>query len=984
MSRKISSRKLALGLSAMCLLCASTGWAQSAEGNFTCQPGSGVWHNEAGHTVLSGAICTRDEEEGIYRLDFESENGKHAFAPSFASAPGTLRTLDEIGDVIFYADDDNVYAVSRQTFKVTWTQHWSGAERLPKSPDIRLTAFLVDGTDENGADQTYLKVLSVENNRVVEKMSAPIDRAEVYAFVWQADRLVSIGKTQLTWWPRQGVAFEPPVFVKYHKPLVDQANSHLDEGGLLVVDRDSNKIEYYRFDTRSRTTAHLNATAAVRGIGGSDARAMGVTSDLNIVRIVARMGSVLQNRYEAKYWRVREDAPMILADGNTLVLDGGDDNKAQAIDTTAMTWKRMALMDYHSPGRLALLKNNVLTTIHENGDVALVRWNAANGERVATLPFSAFDAIGGRGQWPRIERVATIPGVENYQILELNRPTSVNPELAFVILDVAKMKLVPDATLFHAQKVVDGLPSSLTPSENGFVLANEQTRAEWFVFDDKKQSIQNPKLAQMPTSPAAEKLSTQEKWYGYCDAENNCVVPATTFNEENFVSNTARQNAWTPELKSAPDHHAPVLAWFISIFAFIAMIGVTLWRNGLFAKSQLRPSSSTDTAFTSTIMEILDERNRRFITERDRTSFLAPSFVSQTWFRVLLSIVVGTLVGIGTTYRFVNDDSSSVFLAWCIISALPAMAVIWVILSWNFWNRAYLMRFGKFVEGEWLNCAKPNQSIAYTAEDGKTYELSRHQWKRVDFVPIVIYDPARPNFAVQYTGESSYTLANKLDLAQNKLAACTYDFLRLLVVTVVLGACVLASQKLFSVTYPDPLSVWELASIRGEENTFITECLDECTKSGCFKQCQNRQMRLVYEEAGYKIAADPDITPNVALQKAHDAMTKAREIIATPGESCHQKAQKIQEVALMPENLSQSFWTIYGQKAAFDISKIEKEYQAIADDVDYFSLLCDAEGACSKNSAACPEPPSCSGSASLLKSNLCAFSRELKIPDIED
>ena len=960
-----------------------TATAEEPALQFSCQPESGFWHYEAGQPVLSGVICERDQEDGIYRIAFDDAGVKHAFAPGVSSKPGTLRALAEISDTFFYADEDRIYALSRTNFKVTWMQPWSCSGQLPTSPDSRLMGLLVDIAGADGGHETYLKVLSVENGRVVEKLSSKLDLSQHLDFVWQSDRLISIDSENITWWPRQGTAFEPAETIRLAQPLKNRADFEIDDTGMLVIDRSSNRIAYYRFDTKSRSQAHLNATATVRGIGGSQTRAMGITSDLNIVRVVARMGNALQNRYEAKYWRVREDVPIILSSGETLILDGGEDNRSQSIDTSAMTWKRLALMEYRTPGRLADLTNDILTTIHDEGDNAIVRWNARTGQVLSTLQASSLNAIGGRERWPHIERFTNIGNSARYALLELNRPTETNPDLAFVILDLSSMKLVPEGKVFQSKKTGKELPDSLHFNESGFSVADAQDDdITWYLFGER---IESKRLSEIPNTPASESLSASEKWYGYCYGENQCVRPALIEESVKQAQQNERDEAWQPELIATSNHQPPLLAWCVSIFSFLALIFVTAWRNGFFAKSQLVPkTSSNDDPFTSSTFEIFDQKNRRFVTDRDNHAFLSPGFPSQTWFRIILSIVVGLGVSLGVAYRFFNDDTMSVFFAWIGILAMPVTAAVWTISSWAYWNRRYLLRFGRFAEGEWLNCAKPNQSIAYTTDDGQTYELSRYQWKRVDFVPIVIYDPARPQFAVQYTGETSYALGEKKKRAEEKSASCSFDLARLSIMALILSGCIAATFCLFNRTYPNPLSIWELDRLSSDPQTFITECLDKCTDGdACFKQCQNRQMRLVYEDAGFALKYDPDITPDQFLRNAHAAMTQTRSIMMEEGASCHAKSDAIQSVALMPESLSHAFWKIYGNADAYKLSHIETQHQEMLSDVQYFQALCDADGACARDAQNCPVVPQCSGSVTLLKTRLCNFARELKIPAIE-
>ena len=962
----------------------SLAWAREPEPALVCQPDSGFWQSENGHDVLSGAICSYDQEERLYRIEFDGVQTKHAFSPTITPKPGTLRSLVSVGETLFYADDAHLYAVDNHSFRVTWTRPWAHAVSFHAGLHAQFASFLVSTSEEAGAAVDTLKIVTVDQGHVSECLSAPINLSEHLELIWQPDKIVSVARTRLTWWPRQGASFGAPVTIELSQPIQDASAYQVDEMGMLVIDRQRNRIHYYRFDTRTRIVAHINATASVRGLGGSRTRAMGVTSDLHMVRVVARLGNVLQNRYEAKYWRIKDDAPMILADGETLVLDGGDDHRSQSVNTSAVTWKRMALMEYQVPGKLALLKDKILTTRHEEGHSALIRWNVTTGTPVAHLPFSAFEALGRQGARARIERVTSVPTHDGYLVLELNRLTDKQPHLAFVILELSSMRLVPEGRIFETDARMHGLPASIRLHEGGFTIADPTERAAWFVFGD---GVRRQRLGDVPAGRSEERLTAAEKWYGYCYDEDQCMIPAQLEAETKDDTAALRKDAWQPTLNQFLDHHPPIGAVFVAIFALIAMILITAWRNGLFATSQLSPEDEGDdsrSASSSTTFEILDDRNRRFVTERDRASFLTPNVFSQTWFRMLVSIVAGIGTATCTSLRFFSDDTPFIFFTWLVILALPVTAAVWVMISWSFWNRLFLFRFGRFVEGTWLNCAKPNQSIAYTADNHKTYVISRYQWKRVDFVPIVLYDPTRPAYSAQYTGAVAYALGEKLPHATPHRHARCFDLFRLVVMTLLLAACIASTQNFFKSTYPNPLSIKELNALSADPETFLTSCLAVCRGEMCSKQCQNRQMRLVYEAADYALVADPDMTPDVFLSNAHTTMMKAAEIIEDGTTSCSETARRLRAVNMLPESLGHAFWDVYGQKHVYDLSGIESRHQSLLKDIAYFQELCDETGKCAHDAQSCPPPPQCSGSAVRLKQQLCDFARELKIPAIEN
>jgi len=948
-----------------------TGLAQAQE-KLLCRPESGFWEVTPGGVRLSGALCSENAMigEDFYTFDFETRRA--GFAPLAPSMQASLRGVIDTQSVLFYADAGHIYGLSRENFRLVWSAPWQNVEVL--SRDIHQPDGLAFHAESGWGDQagSFLKVLSVSEGSVLERLSAPLGRHEDFlAFIWQPERAVVIERTRLMWWPRQGDAFGEPTSIALDMALTPESY-HIDEGGLMQIDPGTSRILYYRFATADRTSARINATARVRGIGGSATRAMAVTSDMNIVRIVARMGSVLQNRYEAKYWRVAEDGPILLADSELLILDGSPENRAQSISTNDMTWKRMALIEYGSPGRLAHLSAGILTTVHAGGTAALIRWDANTGQKLGELSISALPKSEDI-TWKAISRVTEIEGLA-YYLLVIGQ-SEADHAAPFAILDTRTMRVEPQDLAFASILDDAGFPKALLRSEAAFAIY-DSIHDQWHVLGNQAWTAS---LGAWASQDLKEHQTAFEKWYGYCLTPDQCITPQWTDFFAQDVSQTLaemREFAKAVLPDAAPRNHEPsALAWIVALLSCLIMAGVTCWRNGFWTKSRLEPPTEQDEPFTSKSFEILDKRNRRFISDRDRKFFLSPGITSGLGFRFLLSLCLGIGISIAVTHRYFYDDTVTTFVLWVVILSLPIFAAAWIILSWQFWNRRYLLRFGRMIEGVWLNCAKPNQLIAYTPEPNKSFELSRHQWKRVDFVPIVLFDPARPDFATQYTGDCSFTLIAPNPIVESRKSASTVDIGRLLAVVFSLLLCVVASQAAYRHAYPAPMSVGELNAITADlDKPFISACLRQCQANeiDCIAQCQHRQMRLIFEEAGVELGYDPGILPASLLAREQQAIANVREILQAPGGTCHEKADKIAKMLLWPKSLETAFWRVYGHDDAYHQASVDEVYQALSLDYNYLKALCDVTGQCVRHPEQCPPAPQCGGSVRLLKAKLCS------------
>lgn len=968
--------------------------------DLTCQALSGQWQGSGETLRLEGALCrgTGDNYD-FYRFDFDSKSVGFAPHTSTMDAPN-LRFLYAHNSLFLYADGKSIYGVSAESFKVVWQRPWANVEMAWGDHHDNTQVAVLEKT----AETQFLHVLRLENGSIVEAFS--IDVEELLDVAWLPARLVILESKRLRWSTRltdthlteadeeDGVtrpeASGVPslsIPVGYGLSRATHAGAyHIDQYGVMTTNARMVRIYYNSYHLGGAgSTYATNATARVRAVSGSLQHAMAVTTDMLLVRIVARFGPMgrcerlgtacwgaLSMRYEAKYWKVSQDEniPIIMASEETMALDGGSDNRAQTVDTRdPMRWRRMALVDYGRPGRLGYVRNDELISLHDEGPDALIRWRSYTGKKTSSLPRTALESIENAQAFGQIASIQSLEHADQYDFL-------FGQDGRYVVLDRRDMSLSKayEDPKGNAQKT--GIQQVIAKTENGFAIAagqQEQGVVAWDIFDFKKNRLQ---LSELANAKISELQSYPEKWYGYCADEKNCfIAPATDKGLAGIMPEATLEES---------SHSASVLAWLVALISVFVMIVVTMWRRGVGKKSQIEQISREDNSLSSVSIELLDHKNRRFVTERDRKYFLCTHVFSNLFFRMGISLILGLGISLAVTYRYYFDDSLEIFISWIVILGMPVLAMTWIVSSWTYWNRLNLLTFGRLVEGSWRNCAKPMQSIVYSPAPGQSFELKRNQWKRADFVPIILFDPVAPDFAVQYTGEYSFPLSEHYSTAETLKPARTYDFWRLSVVVLGLGLCVFASQYFFSICYPNPLGSWELDRIEAKsqdsQQAFVTLCLEKCRTGSelCPNQCQHRQMRIVFKQAGVDLNSDPVLSPAKLLEQQKNMTSEMRQLLEKKGESCQAIAQEITDLPVWPKTFSQAFWSNYGQPQAYQASGIKTVHQAILDDNAHFALLCSDEDSCAKDPSKCPAPPACAGDVADLKARVCAFQRSLE------
>ena len=938
---------------ACCLGFAATGYGQET---LECQT-DGQWTIGP---VISGAVCRAASSSDLYRIDFARQTG--AFAPHVAGA-GELRFLQGTDGVLFYADDRSIYALDSEHYRVIWHQSWDNIRILPKDPfDAQHLAFL-SGPESD----LRFHVIRTDAGQILEDVSTPVEETPVRV-EWFENRLVVFLSGQMLIWERPQAQGEDAVWaypdVVFFDTAVDASTISVDASGVMVFDTAGRRLSYYRFELGSWTRAAINATATIRGIGASDKHAMGVTSDASTVRIVARMGAFLQNRFEAKYWKLSQDPRHILVTGqeDLVALDGGTDNRALIIDTTEMTWKRVALINYPAPGAIAELSLDALTTLHDDGESALIVWNARTGEKVVELARNRVEAL---GMGP-IERVETIRENPRFKILY-------GQNGQFALFDQTTQGL--SAAVAGKWSPWSTRPENLRLVGDRIVLSAEGQPSTWQVYGG--QAGEAGQIPMQTLSPAGyrpeqfeELQSPREKWYGYCIAEDDCFVPGMAEVE-------LKRAVPDVEVLPAVSHKPTWVSWGIALLSLFAMIGVMLWRRGVGRKSLLESELASCDQMTS--CDIYDSQHRRFIEDRDVKYFLSPTFFSTPAFRLTLSFLLALGVGIFLSLAYFYDDSLVTFLSWVVVLGLPVMAATWIALSWTYWDRYFLLRFGCFTEGKWQHCAQKNQSIAYSPTSGQSFELTRNQWRRVDLVPLVVFDPANPRFAIQYTGVCSHTILPATGkIADKPTPARPCDLRSLAGVIALLVVMICSTQWLFRHAYPDPMSAWTLNTIatQHEGGAFTLACLERCGENKtCHEQCHRRQLANILNDAGVEVENRLATTPAQFLQAHRDNVSQARAILQSPDMSCRAKTAELLQIPLWPEPLRHAFQTVYADQATFDAAHLSDIRRGLDEDRRWFEQLCNTT--CASHSEQCPEPPQCQGNSVELRSVVCAFQNAL-------
>lgn len=943
----------------------------NGEDTLHCQT-SGDWQIDGNTPVLSAVLCHQQEKSGFYRFDFTNQT--FAFAPDLIQG-SHVQYLGGFENILFYSTDTQIYALERAQLAIIWHRSWQNVEILPEDPHAPTTrAFL---SKENNAHT--LHIINIAKTDIRETLAYHFPNS-VLTIQYNASNITVLTPTTLYVFARPnasndgnvdnarhpGENWPQPQIIPLEKEMT-RDTARLDSHGLMTWDKSAKKLSYYRYQQKSWTRAAINATASIHSLAQNDDLAMAITVDASTVRIVARLGAFLQNRYEAKYWKLPAEGPALVADSALIALDGGSDNRVQIIDTSEMTWKRVQLISYPAPGRPVDLFHNRLITLHPESLTPVILWNAKTGEKIAAISQESLNKSG----LTNIEYAKTIREMPQFILLK-------NDAQRFAIFNRLTSQLSITATAENS--AYRQYPKNLQFFANNIVIGTAEAPNQWRLYSTENTE-RLYKTDQLLAGPIKQLQSPKKKWYGYCITDNDCFRTP-------ILPLAQTQNIPTTTKRESTSHQPSILSWAIAILAFLSMIGIMAWRCGCCKRAHLASNSSSDRSLYPTT-EFFDSKHRRVICDRDVQSFLSPTLFAKPFTRLTLSIVIGVCVGICITLPYAEDDTSMTFVLWTAFLALPICTLLWTSLSWSYWNRFYLLRFGIFAEGIWLHQAQPEQSIAYLAQNEKTYELSRHQWQRVKFVPIILYDPQNPNFAIQYTGNCTHSLTSNLpEKTAKTFPVKAFDIKKFAAVFAIILTAVICSQILFNLAYPNPLSARTLNSIEREiTNTkdsvpFTVKCLSFCKTKACEIQCHQRQLLNIFKNSDSELNHEIVETPQDLFKNLNKNIDMVCNILEDPSMQCDEKAYKLQSISLWTPKFFDVFSNVYSNPEAFRTSGIGDIAHQLDAHRNYLKALCDESGICMANSKTCPQPPSCDGDIQTLKSAICAFQAAILLKNI--
>ncbi|MFA5624219.1 MAG: hypothetical protein WC966_04055 [Bradymonadales bacterium] len=968
------------------LLCVlgSLGTYVYAEDGLSCRVDAGVWDTRGGGLRLLGALCGLEGEcEDFYNFDFGKKS--ITYAQRFRDQQACdLRFLLQSANTLFYSDGNRLYGVDSETLKLNYLEERGEVLAIAKDIEYAMQFGVLIQSDIKRS----VLILKVKPSGVEAVLEAEVEGA--HSIKWQKDRVVVYGDEVLFWWTRDGDGFEEGKKLELN-PKITENNFHIDEAGMMVVSAREPRVVYYRFATADRTVARVNATASVRAISGSDSMAMVLTTDMYVTRLVSRLGTILQNRYEIKYWDLPKDKDekLFLAHGDKLVLAGASEKQAaMSVATDDITWKRRAIFSIPSSKHsLVYMDNKTLTTLNEESAQTspVERRDLSTGALVAALSKENLAILRGAdpekakdepafGKIDRLERVG-----EDSRFDLLYDDAGKIALMRSVDMRVwPKIFLPPKTSQMEASALVESL--GIKEFDNGIAAASvvqEGKTSQWYVIqNDEAKELGVAQLYN--EAEINDALSAYEKWYGYCIDAKTCVINPV---QEGTLEGTRK--AFEASILSVNNHKPNLLAYFMAVAALLASIIIPMWRNGTGKKGKVRLVENG--AQTNNNMLLLDKQGRRFVTERDKSRFLHRSIFSKLLMRLSLSIIAGLVVGLFVSFRYFYDDSLGIFLTWLFITGVPVAAFAWIILSWDYWNRNYLLRFGRATEGVWFDAATPEQAICYAPEEGKSFRLKRGQWKKVDFVPIILFDPERPHFALQYIGDGSFPLIPKLALAEKCKTASTREAYKQIVVFIFLGICIAFTQFAYHKAYPNPLSVWDMNSLEARalesDSDFVVPCLERCFSSdeACKLQCHQRQLRVILKSAGIELESEPALSPKSLLQIQRDASQTVDDIIATNAADCALLAQQIHEVPIWTQSLSNAFWEVYAKEEIYQSADIAALDEALREKSASYKKLCVDNNSCALRKNSCTAPPSCTGNVAVLKDAVCAFARSIVV-----
>lgn len=977
----------------------------------SCVPGSGVWSElpDGGGFQLDAALCVvrwphraSDPQDAtpcpeLVSMRFDADGGAIG-AARVATTPRTLDTcalrfVAPLGRAALYDDGKQLLRIDTETLKPAGTLDLP-REHVAYTPrgdlilyDAARLVIVAPGEEAAAAPQILFET-------TLRKLAE---------LVWQPTRLILVEDDAMRWWTLDLVSGLPsgePQRNAFGRPLGD-AIWDVDAQGLVRSMSDRTRVGWFRFAPDDAFYFTVNSGAVVRAIDGHPNLTV-LVSESNDAKAYARVGPYFKRRYEARYWSLEDGkAPgnggrrtwrmALRGEGDRLVmLDGELGKRAAVLDVSALTWRRVSILELGTPARLVSLQGSRLVTVHPGQQDTLVAWDINTGARLAVLDRAALQVAGLGTQ------------------IELEPPGPAGHDGIWTVRDERGHLAFFDET----RHVLLGQPAEATPPlrslrrdyvrlPSGALLLDEDVPSQARHVVVRRDGA--PVVLSPPTT-VADAMTPTERWFGYCAPGMACGV---TLAPVERAQGSLEQWTSVPVTEAA---QRPVDRALIFLAASIVLlILVVVWRTDVGRRgrldvlqrqmlsevlestelSKVLPSSSDFRVLESETMHLgpttalVDRRGRRYVTDQDAEGFVHRTWTHLPW-RLGLSLMVGAAVAIPMGFVYLVKEPLAVSLPYWLALWLPVSATTFILSSWALWNRRHLLRYGFAVEGQWYDSGTSRASLCYTMPGGATYRMRRGQWKRADLVPVVLADPSRPRFAAQYTGNGQFPVAQLAgQRARLRGTSVTRDAMRLLLVLLLSGGTVAGAIHTFGEAFPEPVSSWTMASIEAEaekaDEPMLGPCLELCETlsdgATCFRQCQSRQMRRVFESAGIELAGDPELMPGEMRLRQLERIEEVTSLMAAgTDDTCDALAASIDAVPRWDARLETAFVTVYGGPlGASDEQLPPTEARIAALGAEAFAPLCSPPAECLAGSGVCPQPPACQGPVDRLRTAICSF-----------
>lgn len=542
----------------------------SAQEPRSCLADTGSWEKTSKGWTLQGALCFDDASAtcpdfATFTFSPSGEVEVSRASTPLRLRPCTLTAQGGVGRFALYHDGKQLIAVDGQSLKMVW-QH-PAPTPYEVSYHTPYTVLL-----------NKSKLLILRATKQQPKIILETEVNEPLEVVWQKSRLVLVQASSLRWWPLTPDGIGKEKSTKYlGKSKLRRGRYALDNYG-LIRPSGNRAIRYYRFDPPDggdysyRST--INETDEVRFVGGWPDRAIALTSEGNLLRVVARTSTARQTlnskRYEHKYWKLTQDDegpadnPRTLAAGAGpwLAIDGGRNNQAMILDTREYTWEVFhKALDFEGPSQMVHMDIARLIVAHDSQSQALSIWSVVEGRKLHNLSRADFQKA----------------GLQSFHDLEPlsddNRHLLIrDPRGAAAILDATTGKLspirpvaggglAPNHWKIQPQVLVLTEISPASKSAPSRVLA-------WHLVE------RDSAFAFQPKGTIVDALSPRERWFGYCIGGASCKlslpnVKRAPGDDSNILADVTLDS---------PDQKPVSFPTTVILVSLLLLIIVMLWR----------------------------------------------------------------------------------------------------------------------------------------------------------------------------------------------------------------------------------------------------------------------------------------------------------------------------------------------------------------------------------------------------------------------